>query len=138
MAIDVGNINPGEDMDLEVSLLDDGGTTNRGVIHRINETRSGIYLEAFELGGMRLRVKDIMTYKPWNFGHYNPGSGQVGAYKLEDQNGKIYFAVIKDYVVYEGDWRIMLVNIRDSERALKHWLMTNSTYGTTLAEYLFE
>lgn len=61
MAIDVGNINPGEDMDLEVSLLDDGGTTNRGVIHRINETRSGIYLEAFELGGMRLRVKDIMT-----------------------------------------------------------------------------
>jgi len=137
MVEEVENIDPSKDMEHEISLRDYGGSTNKNVIHRVNENRSGIYLEAFELGGLRLRVKDIIVYKQWNWGHYNPGAGQVGVYKLEDQNGKLYFAVIKDYVAHEGDWRIMLINIRDSEQALRHWLMTNVTYGTTLAEYSF-
>lgn len=137
MVKDSENINPAEDMKYEISLLDYGGETNKDVVHKINEDRSGIYLESFVLGGLRLRVIDTISYKPWNFGNVHKGSGQVGVYKLEDDAGKIYFAMIKDYIAHEGDWRIMLTNIRDSERALKIWLSTNTTYGTTLAEYVF-
>ena len=138
MAKDVGDIDPGKDMEHEVSLLDYGGRTNENVVYRINENRSGIYLDAFELGGLRLRVKDILAYKPWNFGNYKPGAGQLGVYKLEDQDGKIYFAVAKDYIASEGDWRIMLINIRDSEDAIKAWIMNNTVYGASLAEYSYE
>lgn len=137
MAKDDVNINPEEDMKYEESLLDYGGKTNRSVVYRVNEDRSGIYLEAFALGGLVLHVKDIISYNPWNFGRVNKGSGQVGVYRLEDQNGNMYFAMIKDYRASEGDWRIMLVNIRNSEHALKSWLQMNSTYGFSFMDYTF-
>lgn len=82
-------------------------------------------------------MEDILIYKPWNFGRVHKGSGQLGVYKLKSQEGKIYFAMIKDYIASEGDWRIMLINIRDSEHAIKNWLMTNRTYGIALADYAF-
>lgn len=49
----------------------------------------------------------------------------------------MYFAVIKDYIAHEGDWRISLVNIRESEWELKSWLQMSSDYGFTLAGYTF-
>lgn len=137
MVGDSAKIDPSKDMEYEISLLDYGGATNKNVIYRINEDRSGIYLEAFELGGLRLRVKDIMSYKQWKFGRVNKGSGQVGSYKLEDQNGRLYFAVVKDYIAAEGDWRIALVNIRGSEWELRSWLQMDRTYGFTLIDYAF-
>lgn len=137
MTEDSGKINPGKDMKYEESLLDNGGRTNRSVVYRVNEDKSGIYLEAFEFGGLVLHVKDIIRYVPWNFGKVHKGSGQVGVYRLEDSAGKIYFAMIKDYIASEGDWRIMLVNIRDSEHALKGWLQMSSTYGLSFMEYIF-
>ncbi len=129
------DINQCIDMKYEIGLLDDKGRINKGVVHRVNEDRSGIYLEEFELEGLKLHVEDILSYKPWNYGRVHKGSGQLGVYKLKSQEGKIYFAMIKDYIAYEGDWRIMLVNIRDSEQAIKSWLMTNRTYGIALADY---
>lgn len=137
MVKDDVEINPEEDMKYEVSLLDYGGKTNRSVVYRVNEDRSGIYLDAFALGGLVLHVKDIISYKPWNYGNVHKGSGQVGVYRLEDVSGRIYFAMIKDYIASEGDWRIVLVNIRNSEQALKSWLQMSSTYGLSFMDYIF-
>jgi len=133
---DVG-LNPEEDMKYEVSLLDYGGKTNKGVVYRINEDKSGIYLEAFVLGELVLHVKNIISYKPWNFGRVHKGFGQVGVYKLEDATGKTYFAVIKDYITSYGYWRIRLINIKNSEQALKNWLRMDSMYGLSFMDYIF-
>ena len=137
MTEEIGEFNPGEDMKWEASLLDYGGQKNRSVVYRVNEDRSGIYLEAFEFGGLVLHVKDIIKYNPWRFGKVHKGSGQVGVYRLEDSAGKIYFAMIKDYIASEGDWRIFLVNIRNSEHELKGWLMMSATYGFAFSDYIF-
>jgi hypothetical protein len=126
-----------KDMEYEVSLLDYEGKINKCVNYVINEDGSGINIGSFELGGLELRVKDRMSYEPWNYGRVNKGSGQIGVYKLETPGGKEYFAVIKDYIAMEGDWRIALVNIRESEWELKSWLQMSRDYGFTLADYAF-
>jgi len=135
---DIGDqLDLSKNMEYEVSLLDYRGETNKNVNYVINEDMSGINLCSFGLNGLELRVKDRLSYVPWRFGRVNKGSGQLGVYKLETPRGKLYFAVIKDYVASEGDWRIVLVNIRESELELRNWLQTSSAYGSTLADYAF-
>lgn len=137
VSVNIDPFDPSEDMEYEISLLDYGGETNKSVMYVINEDESGIILDSFELNGLKLRVKERMSYEPWRFGRINKGSGQLGVYKLETTRGKTYFAVIKDYIAAEGDWRIMLVNIRESEWELRSWLQMNGAYGFTLADYAF-
>lgn len=45
MGKDGMDIDQGIDMKYEIGLLDDNGRINKGVVHRVNEDRSGIYLE---------------------------------------------------------------------------------------------
>jgi hypothetical protein len=135
--VNIDPFDPSEDMEYEIGLLDYGGKTNKNVSYVINEDMSGIILDSFELNGLKLHVKERMSYEPWNYGRANKGSGQVGAYKLETPNGKLYFAVIKDYIASEGDWRIALVNIRENDWELRSWLQTNGVYGFTLSAYAF-
>lgn len=140
---------------MEVFLLDYGGTVDKEVNYRINEDRSGIYLNGFTLssediekikssikgivfpikGEVRLTVVEIISYKPWNFGKFNKGSGQMGIYKLKDRIGGEYFALIKDYVASEGDWRIAIQYITNTEKELKNYLM-GSREGTDFQDYL--
>lgn len=128
---DIGSV----DMLCEMSLLDYEGETNKNVV--FTNYGDSLSLHSFELNEVMLCVKDRMSYEPWNYGRVHKGSGQVGVYKLENPEGKVYFAVIKDYIAFEGDWRIMLVNIRESELELRSWLQMNSNYGFTLADYAF-
>lgn len=126
---------PSENMKYEISLLDYDGKTNKAVV--CTNYGDSISLHSFELNGMTFHVKERMSYEPWNYGRFNKGSGQLGVYKLETPGGEEYFAVIKDYMAYEGDWRIFLVNIRESEWELRIWLQLNSNYGFALADYAF-
>jgi hypothetical protein len=126
---------PSEDMKYEMSLLDYKGETNKGV--ECTNYGDSVNLHSFVLNGLTFHVKDRMSYEPWNYGRVNKGSGQLGVYKLETSWGKTYFAVIKDYIAFEGDWRIVLVNIRESEWDLRSWLQMSKAYGFTLADYAF-
>lgn len=135
--VNIDQFDPSEDMEYEISLLDGEGIINKNVSYVINEDKSGIVLDSFELNGLKLHVKERMSYELWRFGIVNKGSGQVGAYKLETPDGKLYFAIVKDYIATEGDWRIMLVNIRESDLELRSWLQNNDVYGFTLSAYAF-
>lgn len=157
---------------MEVSLLDYGGTTNKGVEYSINEDGSGIYIKGFVLSvkdlhvanpdlkikadigfqpdsrgvgtehniwiessdNIEFKVLETIQYKAWRWGEMVKGAGQMGIYKLKDQKGNVYFAVIKDYRAIEGDWGIraiegdwgiVLVHIEGSEQELKNWLMVD-------------
>lgn len=134
-SVETNQFDPSEDMKYEISLLDYHGETNQAVV--CTNYGDSVNLHSFELNGMAFRVKDRISYEPWNYGCVNKGSGQLGVYKLETPGGKEYFAVIKDYIATEGDWRIILVNIRESEWGLRSWLQMNRSYGFALADYAF-
>jgi hypothetical protein len=135
--VNIDPFDPSKDMEYEIGLIDYEGRINKNVSYVINEDMSGIVLDSFEMNGLKLHVKERMSYEPWRFGRVNKGSWQVGAYKLETPNGKLYFAVIKDYIAAEDDWRIVLVNIRESDWELISWLQLNGVYGFTLSAYAF-
>lgn len=134
--VNIDKFDPSKDVEYEIGLLDKGNV-NKNVSYVINEDRSGIIIDSFELNGLKLVVKERIVYKPWRFGKINKGSGQLGVYKLQTPNGHVYFALIKDYVAMEGDWRISLVNIREKERDIKSALMMDSVHGLTFADYAF-
>ena len=139
----------------EISLLDYNGTINKNVDWRTNENNSGIYLNGFRInaedmakatGGkvkvikededFEFAVEDIIQYKPWNFGKVKQGSGQLGIYKVSDQKGNIWHALIKDYRAFEGDWRIMLLCMTETENEMKGELKMDNL-GLTFMDYLF-
>lgn len=135
----------------ELSLLDYGGSTDKNVDYRIKEDYSGIELKGFVLtagemlestgesireGTIEFTVERVIQYKPWNFGKVNPGSGQMGIYELKASNGKTYFVPIRDYRTFEGDWRVMLLMIKNTEMEMKGELMVNQL-GYTFTDYLF-
>ncbi len=135
----------------ELPLLDYLGSVDKNVDYRIKDNFSGIELKGFKLSAgemlsvtgetirdetIEFTVNKIIQYKPWQFGNNVPGAGQLGIYSLEGSNGNIYFALIKDYKALEGDWRIMLVMITNSERELKEELMVNEL-GISFMDYLF-
>jgi hypothetical protein len=134
--VNIDEFDPSKDMEYEIGLLDKGNI-NKKVMHVINEDKSGIILDSFELNGMKLIVKERIVYEPLRFGKVNKGSGQLGIYRLQTPNGHVYFALIKDYVAMEGDWRIVLINIREKEWDLKSALMMDSVHGFALADYAF-
>ena len=121
----------------ETALLDYGGRVNKGVSYQIKEDNSGILLKSFEWDGSKMKVIEIIQYVPWNFGSVNPGAGQLGIYEVVDHSGKKHFVLIKDYRATEGDWRIMLINIKDTEREIKNDLALDGTYGFSFMDYLF-
>lgn len=137
----------------EISLLDYKGTVNKNVDWRINEDSSGIYINGFRInaeemaavtGGkvkkedddFELTVVKTIEYRPWRFGTITPGSGQMGIYKIKDQNGKEWYALIKDYRAMEGDWRIIMILVTKTEQDMKEELMLDKL-GLTFMEYLF-
>jgi hypothetical protein len=136
----------------EISLLDYGGKTDKNVDYRIKENYSGIDLKGFVLtagemleitgesirdGTIEFTVERVVQYKPWNYGTVTPGSGQMGIYELRASNGKTYFALIKDYRAFEGDWRVMLVMTTRTEREMKDELQVNKL-GLSFMDYLFQ
>lgn len=136
-------------MQRETSLLDYGGKTDKNVDYRVKYNFSGIELKGFvltasemlEFTGDSVRdetvefdIEKVIQYK--NFGKVKPGAGQLGIYQLKASNGKIYFALIKDYQAFEGDWRIMLIMMKNNERELKDELMIDRL-GITFMDYLF-
>lgn len=138
-------------MQRETSLLDYGGKTDKNVDYRVKYNFSGIELKGFvltasemlEFTGDSVRdetvefdIEKVIQYKQWNFGKVKPGAGQLGIYQLKASNGKIYFALIKDYQAFEGDWRIMLIMMKNNERELKDELMIDRL-GITFMDYLF-
>ena len=135
----------------EISLLDYGGRTDKNVDYRIKENYSGIELKGFvltagemlEITGESIRdgtiefiVERVIQYKPWNYGKITPGSGQMGIYELKASNGKTYFALIKDYRAFEGDWRVVLDMVANTEMEMKNELQVNEL-GFTFMDYLF-
>lgn len=135
----------------EISLLDYGGNTDKNVDYRIKEDHSGIDLKGFVLtagemleitgedirdGTIEFIVERVIQYKPWNYGKRTPGAGQLGIYESKASNGKTYFAMIKDYMAFEGDWRIMLEIIKNTEREMKNELQLNEL-GLSFMDYLF-
>lgn len=138
-------------MDREIFLLDDGGRTDKNVDYRIKENHSGIELKGFILtagemlditgesirdGTIEFTVERVVQYKPWNYGTVTPGSGQMGIYELKASNGKTYFVLIKDYMAFEGDWRIALLMIKNTEMEMKYELQVNK-FGLSFMDYLF-
>lgn len=124
-------------IEVETSLLDYGGTTNKNVDYIIHPDRSGIELKGFELNDHIWTVGEVIQYRPWNFGRITPGSGQLGIYKLVDQNGVEAWALIKDYAAFEGDWRIMIERLEPNEEELRQFLMMDQI-GATFYEFLFK
>lgn len=120
----------------EISLLDYEGTVDKNVDWHINGDSSGICLNGFKINaeematvtGGKVRKEDddfditvvkTIQYKPWRFGRITPGSGQMGIYKIKDQNNKEWYALIKDYRAFEGDWRIMLMLVTEKEQEMR-------------------
>lgn len=137
----------------EISLLDYGGTIDKNVDWRVNESIDGICLNGFkltaqdmaDLTGRIIRegdkdfefiVERIIQYQKWNFGKITPGAGQIGIYQVKDQEGKTWYALIKDYRAFEGDWRIMVELMTETEWEMKSVLMTDQL-GYTFMNYLF-
>lgn len=137
----------------EMSLLDYKGTINKNVNYRVNDFDSGILLEGFKLTaedmsdmtGRPIRegdkdfeftVEKGIQYKPWNFGNVTPGAGQIGIYQVKDQRGKTWYALVKDYRAFEGDWRIMLLLMTETEHEMKGELQVDQL-GYTFMDYLF-
>jgi len=135
----------------EISLLDYGGSIDKNIDYRVKENHSGIELKGFVLtagemlgitgesikeGTIEFTVERVIQYKPWNFGKVTPGAGQLGIYELTASNGKTYFALIKDYVAFEGDWRIMLLSMTKTEHEMKEELAMDR-HGLTFMDYLF-
>lgn len=141
----------------EISLLDYKGTINKNVDWCVNEDNSGIYLKGFRINaeeiakvtGGRVKaikedkdedfefiVKNIIQYKSWNFGKITPGAGQLGIYQVNDKKGSSWYVLIKDYRAFEGDWRIMLLFMTETEIEMKGELMMDSL-GMTFMDYLF-
>lgn len=137
----------------EISLLDYEGTVDKNVDWHMNESYSGICLNGFKISaeematvtGGKVRKEDgdfditvvkTVQYKPWRFGKTKPGSGQMGIYKIKDQNGKEWYALIKDYRAFEGDWRIMLMLVTKTEQGMKDELTTDEL-GFLFMDYLF-
>lgn len=141
----------------EVSLLDYKGTINKNVDWSTNENKSGIYLKGFKINAEEMAqvtagnvkvikedndndfeftVEDIIQYKAWNYGKMTPGAGQLGIYKVKDKKGNTRFVLVKDYRAYEGDWRIMLLFMTETENEMKGELMMDSL-GMTFMDYLF-
>ena len=138
-------------MQREISLLDYGGKTDKNVDYRIKENNSGIELKGFALtagemleiteesikdGTIEFTVERVIQYKPWNYGKHTPGAGQLGIYELKANNGKTYFALIKDYTAFEGDWRVMLEMLKKTENEMKYELQINEL-GFSFMDYLF-
>lgn len=138
-------------MKREISLLDYGGSTDKNVDYRIKGDFSGIDLKGFVLtagemleitgesisdGTIEFTVERVIQYNPWNFGKVTPGAGQIGIYELKASNGKTYFALIKDYRAFEGDWRIMLEMVTKTESEMKHDLQVDKL-GFAFMDYLF-
>ena len=121
---------------METPLLDYGGSVNKKVEYKIKEDGSGIELKSFELGGLKLKVEQVIQYRPWNWGKIIPGAGQVGIYKLRLPDGGEKFALIKDYKAAEGDWRIFLIYLTNTERELKDKLWVDGNYGALFIDYL--
>lgn len=133
--------------------MDYGGKINKNIEYQVNEDKSGILLKMFSLTPqdmqrvtgktvdiksetIKFTVEKMVQYQPWHFGRINKGAGQLGIYQLKDENGKEWFSLIKDYIAFEGDWRIMLVMLKESEWDLKSELMTEK-YRFTFMDYLF-
>lgn len=124
---------------------------NKNVNYRIKDNNSGIDLKGFMLTteemlnitGEDIRdetieftVEKVIQYKPWDFGRYTPGAGQMGIYELKASNGGTYFVIIKDYRASEGDWRIMLLMIKETESDIKYELQINEL-GFIFMDYIF-
>ena len=138
----------------EIPLLDYGGKIDKFVDWRINESGNGIYLNKFKLKAkdvanitgtiveeedefeFEFLVERIIQYQQWNFGRVKPGAGQIGIYQVKDQKGKMWYILVKDYIAFEGDWRIMLDLMTETEWEMKEKLMTDQL-GFTFADYLF-
>ncbi|MDK2849578.1 MAG: hypothetical protein PWP03_585 [Candidatus Woesearchaeota archaeon] len=69
----------------------------------------------------------------------NPGVRQLGIYRLRvptlDQEK---FALIKDYRATEGDWRIFLIHLTETEDELKNKLMEDRNYRLIFMNYLLQ
>lgn len=81
-SMNIDPFDPSKDMEYDISLLDYQGRINKNVMYVVNEDKSGISIDSFELNGLKFHVKERMIYKPWRFGRVNKGSGQLGVYKL--------------------------------------------------------
>ena len=99
---------------MEKPLLDYGGTVNEDVDFGIKKGYSGIDLKGFCLDGVKMEVEEVIEYEPWCWDQKRPGSGQIGLYKVKSGDVKRY-AVIKDYRAAEGDWRIFLLGLTETE-----------------------
>jgi hypothetical protein len=134
----------------EIPLLDYDGDIDKDVDYRIKDNNSGVDIKRFKLTAedmlqitgndirdntIVLSIERTIQYKPWNFGKYTPGAGQIGIYELKADNGDTYFAVIKDYRAFEGDWRIMLVIFTKTENDLKYELQVDPL-GFTFMDYI--
>lgn len=119
-----------------IPLYDYGGTVNQGVDFQVKTDGSGIDLKVFELDGVRLTIEEVLQYQPWNFGKVTPGGGQMGIYRVHDPVGSEHFALVRDYRAHEGDWRIFLLKVTDTERQMKNELMM-SPDALTFTDYLF-
>jgi hypothetical protein len=97
---------------MEIELTRDNGTV-LGKDFIINPAKNGIVLLSFTHEGQKFTVKKVVRYEPWNFGFVNPGAGQMGVYEVEEEkSGEVFLAIVKDYRAFEGDWRVILMDIR--------------------------
>jgi hypothetical protein len=69
---------------------------------------NGIHLIEVRQFGMTLKVTRVLSYEPVAFGKQNPGAAQMGVYELKSEDGTTFYAIIRDYRAYEGDWRVVL------------------------------
>ena len=122
---------------MEKALLDYDGEVNKDVNFQLKPDNSGINLEGFSLDGIEQIVEEVLQYRPWNFGMVNPGAGQLGIYRLKGLDNQEKFALVKDYRAAEGDWRIFLINITQTEKEMKDALVVDENYGLVFMDYLF-
>ena len=122
---------------MEKALLDYDGEVNKDVNFQLKPDNSGINLKGFSLDGIEQIVEEVLQYRPWNFGMVNPGAGQLGIYRLKGLDNQEKFALVKDYRSAEGDWRIFLINITQTEKEMKDALVVDENYGLVFMDYLF-
>ena len=53
---------------METPLLDYGGSVNKKVEYKIKEDGSGIELKSFELGGLKLKVEQVIQISTMELG----------------------------------------------------------------------
>ncbi len=90
--------------------------SNRGkddAVFSVHPDKNSVDIRGFNYNGVYFTVASVIQYNEDGYGFLQPGAGQKGVFGVLGPDGKKYLARIRDYKSDEGDWRIVLEDLRE-------------------------